>query len=81
MATKVRRRSDGKIYLLLGVGYGMYKAMAMANTMHAMNPEIDEGEKGMVAVCDHSGSIQWFDYRKLEVIEIDGRRPEDLLAE
>lgn len=58
MATKVRYKKNDKTYVLLGVGFGAYKAMAMANTMHAFDPEIDEGEKGMVAVCDREGRIR-----------------------
>ena len=52
MATKVRHKKSGTTYLFLGTGYGAFKAMAMANTLHAMNPEIDEGEMGMIAVCE-----------------------------
>ena len=81
MVTKIRRKKTGKTYLLVGTGYGAFKAMAMANTLHAMNPEIDEGELGMVAACDSTGSIHWIDHRDVEVIEVDGLKPSELLGD
>lgn len=81
MATKVRRKTNGKVYLVLGTGYGAFKAMAMANTLHAINPEIDEGELKMIAACDSTGSIHWIDHRDVEVIEVDGVKPSELLGE
>lgn len=81
MTTKVRHKKNGKIYLFLGTGYGAFKAMAMANTFHAMNPEIDEGELGMIAVCDSDGQIHWIDHRNVEVVEFDGAKPSELLGE
>ena len=81
MATKVRHRKNGKTFLMLGTGYGAFKAMAMANTFHAMNHEIDEGELGMIAICDSAGQIHWIDHRLVEVVEVDGVAPNQLLAD
>lgn len=81
MAIKVRNKRNGKTYLMVGTGYGVFKAMAMANTFHAMNPEIDEGELGMIAACDSQGTIHWIDHRHVEVIELDGVKPCELLGE
>ncbi len=81
MATKVRHKKNGNTYLFLGTGYGAFKAMAMANTLHAMNPEIDEGEMGMIAVCDAAGKIHWIDHRLVEVVELDGTAPRELLGD
>jgi hypothetical protein len=81
MATKVRHKNNGNTYLMLGTGYGAFKAMAMANTFHAMNPEIEEGELGMIAVCDSKGAVHWIDHRYVEVIEVDGAKPCELLGE
>lgn len=50
-------------------------------SLHAFSPEIDKGEKRLAAVCDRDGSIRWFEYRKLEVIEVDGQTPKELLGE
>ncbi len=81
MTTKVRHKKSDKTYLLLGTGYGAFRAMAMANTLHALNPEIDEGEMGMIAVCDSNGTVRWIDHRMVEVIDIDGKTPHELLGD
>lgn len=79
MATKVPHKKSGKTYLFLRTGYGAFRAMAMASTLHALNPEIDEGEIGMIAACDSHGKVHWIDHRLVEVIELDGLEPRELL--
>ena len=79
MAVKVRYKKNGKVYVYLGVGFGMYKSMAAGSYLEAWFPQKDEGQKGMVALCNEKGEIRWADHGDLEVIDIDGHSPADLL--
>ena len=80
MATKARWKNDGKTYLFLGVGFGAYKAMVAGNFFQSISPEVDSKEIGMVALCDGEGRVGWVDYSEVEIVEIDGRSPSELLG-
>lgn len=79
MATKVRYRKNGKIYLLVGVGFGAYRATRPSVFLGNLVPTEEEGEMTMVAVCDAKGTIRWAHSGDIEVVEIDGQTPEQLL--
>ena len=79
MAIKAKWKKNNQVYLFLGVGFGAYKAMMAANTLHMISPEVDSKEIGMVALCDGKGEVGWVDYQEVEIVEIDGERPADLL--
>lgn len=80
MTTKARWKKDGKTYLYLGTGFGAFKAMSAGTWMHSLLPDKESGEIGMVALCDKNGEIGWVDYEEVEILEIDGERPADLLS-
>ena len=79
MAIKAKWKKDDQVYLFLGVGFGAYKAMMAANAWHMVSPEVDSKEIGMVAMCDRDGKVGWVDYEEVEIVEIDGQSPRDLL--
>ena len=79
MVAKARWKKNGKVYLFLGVGFGAYKAMAAGNTLQALSPLEESQEVGMVALCDVDGEIGWVDYTEVEIIEMEGQTPAELL--
>ena len=79
MTTKVRYKKNGRVYIFLGVGFGMYKSMAAGSYLEAWFPQKDEAQLGMVALCNEKGEIRWADHQDLEVVEVDGKSPAELL--
>lgn len=80
MATKVCYKPNGNIYLLLGVGFGAYKATRPSLFLGDWVPTEDEDEMEMVALCDARGKIGWASSADVQVVEIDGAAPQDLLG-
>ena len=52
MATIVRSKQNGKKYILLGTGFGAYKATRPGVFFGNLIPEEEQGQIKMVAVCD-----------------------------
>ena len=80
MATIVESTRTGKRYVLLGTGFGAYKATRPGVFFGNLNPNEEEGEFTMVAVCDPKGVIRWTHSDDLIVIEVDGQSPEALIG-
>ena len=80
MAIKARWKKNGKTYLFLGVGFGAYKAMSAGTLAQVFSPDEESGEVGMAALCDRKGNIGWVDHDEVEILEIDGQTPGDLLG-
>ena len=80
MAIKVRHRKNNKVYLLLGVGFGAYKATRPSMLLGNLAPNSEEGKVDMMAMCDSTGTIYWARSGDMEVIEVDGATPAELLA-
>lgn len=78
MAIVVEHRKTLKKFILLGVGYGTYKATRPSFIGGNLFPNEEEGETRVVAVCDKNGNIIWFSPNKLRVVEIDGIKLEKL---
>lgn len=81
MAVKVKYKKNGEIYLLLGVGYGAYKSQFAGTYIQSFQPETEQGEVTMVAVCNREGEIRWADSGEFTVLEVDGVSPADALKE
>ncbi len=73
MAIVVRHRETGERYVLLGTGSSAWSAMR--GTFHSGG----KGQLHMVAVCDHLGTVSWFLSKLIEVEEIDGVHPREIL--
>lgn len=79
MATIVRNSENGRSYILIGVGFGMFKSTRPGKFLGDLIPKEESGEARLVAATDASGRIKWFHAKDLEVISIDGVAPGDLL--
>lgn len=79
MAIVVSYKKDGKKYILIGTGFGAYKATRPSFFGGNLFPHEDEGNIRVVAVADREGDIHWVDSDDLRVIEVDGNKIEDLL--
>jgi len=80
MAIIVRHKNDGKIYVLIGTGYGVYKSATPSFLGGNLFPNEEKGEIPVAAVTDEKGEIQWFHTDELKVIEIDGVEICEVLA-
>ncbi|HHW31937.1 MAG TPA: hypothetical protein GXX20_09745 [Clostridiaceae bacterium] len=72
MAIIVRHKKSSKVYVLIGTGYGAYKATTPSFLGGNLFPHEEEGEIPIAAVTDEKGEIRWIYTNELEVIEIDG---------
>lgn len=81
MATIVQSKLDGKKYVLLGTGFGAFKATRPGVFFGNLVPEEEKGEITMVAVCDDDGQIRWTHSDALTVVKVDGQSPAALLSD
>lgn len=72
MGIIVRDKKTHRKYILLGTGFGAYKAVRPSFFGGNLMPNEEEGTIATVAVCDANGEIIWIDSSKLQVIEVDG---------
>lgn len=79
MATIVQHQKSGRKFVLLGVGYGGFKAVRSGMFIGEQTPSKDTGEMELAAVCDPRGNIAWVPAAEVVVIEIDGRPPLELI--
>ncbi len=80
MAVIVQARKTGKKYVLLGTGFGAFKATRPDLFFGNLMPKEEEGQITMVAVCDAEGKIRWAHSDDLIVVEVDGSSPDALLG-
>ena len=80
MAIIVRHGEEpGNQYVLLGAGFGMFKAMRGATLGDILSVQ-DEGEKTLVALCGTDGQILWADSSELTVVSVDGQSLDAILT-
>ncbi len=80
MATVVRDDSSGKLYVLVGMGYGFAKIRAADPLgMDSGRPLSSENE--VAAVADSDGEISWVPSFQHSVVSVDGRSCRDLIGE
>ena len=79
MAVIVKHTQSGQNYILLGTGFGAYKATRPSLFFGNLAPAEEQGQTTMVAVCNNQGQIGWIHSEELQVIEIDGKQPNELL--
>ena len=80
MATIIQSKKTGKKYVLLGTGFGAFKATRPGVFLGNLMPEEEEGQITMVAVCDGEGKIRWAQSDDLVVVEVDGSSPGEILS-
>jgi len=78
MAIIVEHKETKNKFVLLGTGYGAYKATRPSFFGGNLLPHDDEDTIQTVAVCDKEGTIQWLSDEEVRVIEIDGTRMSDI---
>ena len=76
MPTIVLHKPSRQRYVLLGSG-----RQAPGVTMSSDGQFARRDEAALLAVCDTEGDIKWLEARSLQVIEVDGIAPVELLAE
>jgi len=80
VAIIVRHKNDNKVYVLIGTGYGAFKAITPSLLGGNLFPREEGGGIPVAAVTDESGEIQWFYTNELKVIEVDGVEIGEVLA-
>ena len=80
MATIVRHRETAKQYVLLGTGFGAYKATRPSFFGGNLFPNEESGEIPVAAVSDQEGNVIWLYTEELQVVEVDGVPIRDLFT-
>ncbi len=80
MATIVQNINDGKNYVLLGSGYGAFRATAPSAFFGNLAPQTNKGELPLVLVTNASGETAWMYSNAIRVISVDGQSPASALA-
>lgn len=78
MAIIVKHKKTGEEYVLLGTGYGAFKASRPGLIGGSLFPEEEEGTYHMLAVSDFTGNIHWFEDEAFQVTEVDGIKLKEL---
>ncbi|MDP5273874.1 hypothetical protein [Chengkuizengella axinellae] len=73
MATVVLHKPSGKRYILLGTGFGAYKASRPGFLGGDLFPHEEQDEIPVASVSDEFGNIQWVYTDELIVVEVDGK--------
>jgi hypothetical protein len=81
MVTIVKHIDTGKKYVFIGTGYGTYRYTRASIWGGNISPNMESGEKPVVAVADRKGTIKWIETECLQVLEIDGRKLKDIYSE
>lgn len=81
MATIVQNVKDGKQYVLLGSGYGAFRATVPSAVFGNLAPKTDKGELPLVLVANSAGETSWVYSDAIRVISVDGQSPADVLAD
>ena len=79
MAVLVEHKDSGKCYVLVGTGFGAFKALRPHKFLGNLSQYEEEGEIALVSVCNRKGEIVWFYSDDLRVVNIDGETPGKLL--
>lgn len=80
MATIVKHKTGGH-YIVIGFGYGMFQASRPGVFFGDLAPNEKSGENSLLAVSDDKGRIGVVRPQDCTVIEVDGKRPDQILHE
>lgn len=80
MATIVKHTTTRDTFILLGTGFGTFKASRPSVFFGDWLPSEEEGVNSMAAVCNAKGRILWINSEELEVIQVDGVEPGKVLT-
>lgn len=79
MATVIQHLETRREYVLLGTGFGMFKAQKPSFIFGNLLPDTDADSVEAVCVCDAKGEIQWFLAKEVQVVQVDGQSPAQIL--
>lgn len=79
MAVIVRHEESKQVYVLVGTSYSYYKDSRPSFFGGDLFPHEEEGLFDQVAVADAAGRIRWLPTSQVKVIEVDGKKVEDIL--
>jgi len=80
MAVVVRHKDSGDRYIVIGSGFGAFKASRPGVFFGNWNPVEESGEIPVVLVCNASGETAWIKSAMLEVVSVDGLSPGQVLG-
>ena len=81
MAAIVQSKKTGKRYVVLGAGFGLFKAAHTSPMFGGWFPNKEQGNEQLLAVCDAQGKPGFIQIADAEVISVDGVSPAELLSE
>ena len=79
MATIAKFIDSGLHVLVVGAGYGMSQSARPGAVLGDFFPTERSGKRRMLAIATSSGKIAWSPADLLEIVEIDGKSPGELL--
>ncbi len=79
MAVIVKHIESGEKYILLGTGFGAFKATRPSLFFGNLAPTEETGQVTMVAVCNSQGQIGWMHSDELQVVQVDAKSPSEVL--
>ncbi|MDP7078742.1 MAG: hypothetical protein QF415_02545 [Candidatus Undinarchaeales archaeon] len=79
MAIIVKEKETGARFVLLGTGFGAFKAARPGMLLGNLSPTEDKGEFTVLAVSDEKGEVHWIDSDAVVVVEVDGKHPSQYL--
>ena len=80
MPTIVKNIETEQRYVLLGAGFDYTDPEMLSRVLQLDIDDISVLNTG-IAVCDQEGAIEWFDPEELQVVEVDGKTPAQLLGQ
>lgn len=80
MATIVEDTNTRLTYVLVGAGYGMFKAARPGLIFGDLIPNVAQGNTSVLAVCDAEGNVGWLPTSQARVISVDGASPSQVLG-
>ncbi len=80
MATIAVIKSTGQRGLVIGTGFGMFRAYRTSSVIaHSVQRE-SAGEEHLIALANESGEISWHRSADVQIVEVDGKPPHVLLS-
>jgi hypothetical protein len=81
MIVIVAHKKSKQRYVLVGTGFGTCPSMKPSPMFGTLLPDGGNDEAKMVAVCENSGMIRWIQSKEVEVVEINGHTPGELIKQ
>jgi len=80
MATIVVEKESRTRFVLVGSGYGAFKATRPGMFLGNWAPTETDGEFPLVLVCNSAGDLFWGQSSEFEILSVDGETPAEILV-